>query len=89
MRLNVQAFALTCGIVWGLGLFFLTWWMILVHGTSGATTFIGYFYLGYKTTPLGSIIGLVWAFLDGLIGGVIFAVLYNVLVSRTPLPEDS
>jgi len=79
MRLNVKAFALAFGIVWGLGLFLLTWWMILVHGASGAKTFIGLFYLGYTVSPLGSVIGLIWAFVDGLIGGAIFAWLYNLI----------
>jgi hypothetical protein len=30
MKINVKAFALACGIMWGLGLFALTWW--LSHG---------------------------------------------------------
>ena len=33
-------------------------------------------------SPLGSLIGLVWAIPDGLIGGVIFAWLYNVIADR-------
>jgi hypothetical protein len=32
MKLNVKAFALTCGLVWGLGLFILTWWIIAFGG---------------------------------------------------------
>jgi hypothetical protein len=34
MRLNVKAFALTFGIIWGLGLFILTWWIIADQITS-------------------------------------------------------
>ena len=26
MKLNIKAFAFSCGIFWGLGLFLLTWW---------------------------------------------------------------
>jgi len=33
-------------------------------------------------SPLGSLIGLVWGFVDGLIGGAIFAWLYNLLAAR-------
>jgi hypothetical protein len=29
MRLNIKAFALTCGLIWGFGLFLLTWWIHL------------------------------------------------------------
>jgi hypothetical protein len=82
MRLNVKAFALTCALIWGLGLFFLTWWAIAFDGATGQRTIIGYVYRGYDISPLGSLIGLLWAFPDGLVGGAIFAWLYNVIASR-------
>ncbi len=82
MKLNVKALALTFGIIWGIGLFILTWWIILFEGATGEATFIGRVYLGYRISPLGSLIGLVWAFVDGFIGGAIFAWLYNLLTSR-------
>lgn len=82
MRLNVKAFALTCGLVWGLGLFVLTWWVIAFDGATGEVTLLGRIYRGYSLSPTGSVIGLVWALLDGLIGGAIFAWLYNVLTDR-------
>jgi len=81
MKLNVQAFALSCGIIWGVGLFLLTWWIILFGGTPDEFAFIGRIYLGYSISPVGSIIGLLWAFADGLIGGAIFAWLYNRIAS--------
>ncbi|MFA5291618.1 MAG: hypothetical protein WC496_01140 [Phycisphaerae bacterium] len=71
MKLNVKAFALTFGLWWGFGLFFLTWWLIVFDGASSEATFIGRLYRGYTVTPLGSIIGLVWAFFDGAAGGAI------------------
>jgi len=82
MKLNVKAFALTCALVWGLGLFFITWWIIAFNGATGEITFIGRIYRGYNISPVGSIIGLVWAFIDGLIGGAIFAWLYNLISAR-------
>lgn len=83
MKLNVKAFALTCGIIWGLGLFMLTWWIIAFDGSSTDITFIGRLYRGYTISPAGSVIGLLWAFADGAIGGAIFAWLYNFIASRT------
>ncbi len=82
MKLNVKAFALTCGLVWGFGLFFLTWWIILFEGSTGDIPFLGQIYRGYSLSHLGSIIGLAWAFFDGLIGGAIFAWLYNLIAAR-------
>jgi hypothetical protein len=82
MRLNVKAFALTCALMWGIGLFCLTWWIIAVAGASKGPTVIGLVYRGYTITPLGSLIGLVWGFFDALVGGLIFAWLYNLLRGR-------
>ncbi len=82
MKLNIKAFALACGIIWGFGLFALTWWIIAFEGISQDVTLIGRLYRGYRITPVGSLIGLGWAFVDGLIGGAIFAWLYNILTTR-------
>jgi hypothetical protein len=51
-------------------------------GATGQTTLIGEVYRGYRISPLGSVIGLLWATPDGLIGGAIFAWLYNVIADR-------
>ena len=40
MKLNVKAFALTCAIIWGLGLFLMTWWLILFDGATTLTRLI-------------------------------------------------
>ena len=34
-------------------------------------------YMGYTPTFLGSIIGAIWAFVDGFIAGVVIAWIYN------------
>ncbi len=83
MKLNVKAFALTCGLLWGLGVLFLTWWIIAFEGASEEITFIGRVYRGYSISAIGSLVGLVWGFLDGLIGGAIFAWLYNLIAVRS------
>jgi len=82
MKLNVKAFALACALIWGLGLFLLTWWIIVFDGATGEITLIGRLYRGYSISPVGSIIGLVWASIDGFIGGAVFAWLYNVICGR-------
>ena len=82
MKLNVKAFALTGGLLWGISLFFLTWWIIAFDGATGEITFIGRLYRGYYISPIGSIIGLIWGFVDGLLGGAIFAWLYNFIAER-------
>ncbi len=88
MKLNVKAVALSGGIVWGLGLFILTWWIIAFEGQTGQQTIIGLVYRGYNISAMGSLIGLVWGFVDGLIGGFVFAWLYNRFASKSlPIPN--
>lgn len=77
MKLNIKAFALTCSLIWSVGIFLLTWWIILLEGATGEPTLIGRVYLGFTISPAGSFIGLFWGWVDGLIGGAIFAWLYN------------
>ncbi len=72
MKLNTKAFALTCGIFWALSVFVITWWVIVFYGSTRAPTFLAWFYFGYNISPLGSVIGLVWGFFDGLISGAVF-----------------
>lgn len=82
MRFNIKAFALTSGIVWGAGVFLLTWWLILRGATTGGMSFLERVYIGYAMTPVGSLIGTAWGFVDALIAGAIFAWLYNLLADR-------
>jgi hypothetical protein len=83
MKLNVTAFAITCGLLWGLGVFVVTWWVMAFDGATGTPTVLGRVYRGYTLTPAGSVIGLVYGLVDGAIGGAIFAWLYNLLAART------
>ncbi len=39
-------------------------------------------YIGYAPSFVGSVAGTVWAFVDGFIGGVIIAWLYNRFLMR-------
>ena len=79
MRLDVRAFALTAALIWGLGVFCLTWWVILFDGATGEPTLLGQIYRGFNISPQGSLIGLLWALPDGFVCGALFAWLYNRL----------
>jgi hypothetical protein len=82
MKLNVKAFALTCGILLGIVYFIATWWIIAFEGATGEPTLFGCLYLGFTISPVGSFIGLAWGVFDGLFCGTIFAWLYNLLSTR-------
>jgi len=82
MKLNVKALAFACSLLWGLLVFLVTWWVIVIHGASGNPTWLGQIYLGYNISAAGSFIGLGWGLVDGLIGGAAIAWLYNYFASK-------
>jgi len=81
MKFNIKAMALACGIFWGISMFMLTWWLIMVEGV-GSGFFISRFYVGYGISPMGSVVGLAYGFVDGSISGAIFAWLYNLIAAK-------
>ena len=84
MKLNVLALGITLGICWGVGLFLMPWWIIMFDGPLSEPTIIGRCYRGYTVTAEGSVIGLIWALVDGFIAGAIIAWVYNFVVDRIP-----
>ncbi|HLA39364.1 MAG TPA: hypothetical protein VJ417_05165 [Candidatus Glassbacteria bacterium] len=86
MKANVKAFSLTCGICLGVGIFLMTWWVILFAGPTGVPTPIGAVFRGYTVSAVGSVIGLVWGLVAGAIAGSVLATVYNKL---TPGAEKS
>ena len=75
--ISVRSCGFTLGIFGAAAMFFLAWWLILIENAEGPTTLFERVYIGYSFTPLGSVIGAAWGFVDWGIAGVIFAWLYN------------
>ena len=75
--MSIRALALTAGIFGGATMFILAWWLILTGNAEGPPTLFERIYIGYSFTPMGSVIGAVWGFVDWGIAGAIFAWLYN------------
>ena len=77
--LSIRSVALTTGILGASAMFLLAWWLIIIGNAEGPTTLFERMYIGYSFTPLGSVIGAVWGFVDWGIAGAIFAWLYNLI----------
>jgi hypothetical protein len=72
MRINIRAFALSAGIVWGIGVMCLGWIAALGWGKSLVHVLAG-LYLGFAASFFGGVIGGIEAFFDGLIGAALLA----------------
>ena len=75
--MSIRSIALTAGIFGAGSMFLLSWWLILNGNAEGPTTLLERMYIGYSFTPLGSVIGAFWGFVDFAIGGAIAAWLYQ------------
>ena len=80
--MSVRSFALTTGIFGALAMFLLAWWLMLTGNSEGPITLFERIYIGYSFTPMGSVIGAVWGFVDFGIAGALFAWLYNCINKR-------
>lgn len=82
MKLNVKAFAIACGLIWGGATFLFGLWGMFYGPAAEVVTWAGQFYLGFESGLLGAIIGLIWGFLEAGIGGLFLAWLYNLLAGK-------
>ena len=87
ITLKFRAFAISSVTIWVVRLFLLTWWIISFNEATSQPTLIGCLYRGYIISPFGSVIGFVRAFIDVVIGGAIFAWLYNLLARKGPAKQ--
>jgi hypothetical protein len=77
MGLNTKAFAFTCGILWGATVMLATWWLLIFGFEGQLMRMLDHFYFGYSVSWGGGVVGGIWGLVDGLIGGFVFAWLYN------------
>lgn len=86
MRLNAKALGLALGILWGLSVFLATAWIIVIGSAGDTLAKLGAFYIGYEVSWTGAAIGLAYGFVDGLIGGLLLAWIYNAFLPKPDLP---
>ena len=80
--MSIRSVGLTTGIFGASTMFLLAWWLILSGNAEGPITLVERVYIGYSFTPMGSVIGAVWGFVDFGIAGALFAWLYNCINKR-------
>jgi len=77
--MNVRAFAVAAGIVWGVLLFVFTV-VETARGLGHTLGLLSFWYPGYSISYLGSMAGLVYGFVSGALIGAVFCWLYNRFV---------
>jgi hypothetical protein len=83
VRLNARVQGVVIGLMVGGGIFLATNWLVLKGGevVGPHLALLGQFFIGYRVTFTGSLIGAAYGFVCGFIVGGLVATMYNWLVS--------
>jgi hypothetical protein len=90
LRLNAKIWGLVCGLLSGLAVFIATNWIVIKGGHIDTVTgeyvvgphlqLLSQFFIGYRVSFLGSIIGFLYGFALGTMGGALIGFIYNKIV---------
>lgn len=86
VRLNATITGLVTGLMAGLALFVATNWLVLKGGAvvGPHLLLLNQFFLGYRVTFWGSLIGFAWAFAVGFVAAFAIVRIYNALLGLRP-----
>jgi len=79
MRLNKRALAFALGILWGVGVFLATIY-VLLRGGGHTLVLLQQFYWGYNISWGGAFLSLIYGFVDGFVFGWMLGLIYNGFV---------
>ena len=81
VRLNAVVAGAVTGLLAGVAVFVATNWLIIKGGpvVGPHLALLGQFFIGYRVTFAGSLVGFAWAFALGFLGGFAVVRLYNLL----------
>ena len=80
-KINTRAFGLALGILWAAGTAFMGLLAMVCSWARPFVDVLSVIYVGYSATLVGALIGAAWGFVDAFIGGILFAWLYNRLLT--------
>ena len=90
LRLNSKLLGLMLGLLLGFGVFLATNWLVLKGGPLDESgnpvvgphlVLLGQYFIGYRVTFLGSLVGAAYGLALGFASGAVIAWLYNKLLN--------
>jgi hypothetical protein len=81
VRLNAVIAGLATGLLAGLAVFVATNWLVLKGGrvVGPHLALLGQYFIGYRVSFVGGLVGFVWAFVLGFVAGAAVVWIYNRL----------
>jgi hypothetical protein len=79
LLLNSRVLGLALGLVFGLGVFVATNWLVIKGGkpVGPHLQLLGQYFIGYRVTFVGSFIGMAYGFAVGTMAGALVGWIYN------------
>jgi len=83
VRLNAKVLGLALGLIFALGLFVATNWLVIKGGerVGPHLQLLGQYFFGYRVTFFGSIIGAAYGFAVGTLCGSLVGWIYNKITA--------
>jgi hypothetical protein len=83
LRLNAHVLGFVLGILFSLGIFVATNWLVIKRGAviGPHLSLLSQYFIGYSVSFVGSLIGVLYAFVLGYVSGLIIAWVYNQIVA--------
>ncbi len=87
VRFNATVQGVVTGLVLGLIVFVATIWLVIKGGpvVGPHLSLLGQYFIGYRVTVLGSLVGFAWGFVVGFGLGFFVTATYNWLTDLRPL----
>lgn len=81
--LNAKALGLALGLIFGLGLFIATNWLVIKGNqpVGPHLQLLSQYFIGYRISFLGSFIGFAYGFALGTLSGALIGRIYNKIVT--------
>ena len=81
--LNAKVLGLALGLLFGLGLFIATNWLVIKGGqpVGPHLQLLSQYFIGYRVSFLGSLIGFAYGFAMGTLSGALIGWIYNKIVA--------
>ncbi|MGH9768013.1 MAG: hypothetical protein ACREAB_11310 [Blastocatellia bacterium] len=81
VRIHAGVLAVVCALIGGIGLFGMTVWLLIRGGESVGMhlQLLGHYFIGYKVTWIGSLIGFFYGALVGGVIGWVVGKIYNAV----------
>jgi hypothetical protein len=83
LRLNANVLGFVLGVLFSLGIFVATNWLVIKSGdvVGPHLSLLSQYFIGYSVSFVGSLIGVLYAFVLGYVSGLIIAWVYNQIVA--------